>query len=272
MKLGVISDEVSQNPDHAFRVIKLLGASCVEIRDVWERNVATLNDSEVSELKRLAEKHGLEITNVDSYAFKVYIDDEQGIASSLNTLRRAIEITKKLDLSFTRIFTFWWQDGLEKNRERISELLAPALDLASQEGVTLAVENEYSCMVGTGKEAARLLEIVRSRWLKVLWDPGNAFFARENPYPEGYSYIKDNVVHVHLKDACVENGSFKFKPIGAGKINYKHQLEELCRSFKGVVSLETHYTPTGGTREEGTTESFKGLLKILGEIGDLPRG
>jgi sugar phosphate isomerase/epimerase len=268
MRLGVISDGVSQNPDHAFRFIKRLGATCVDIRDVWGRNVAALNDSEVSELKRLAERHGLEISNVDSYAFKVYIDDEQGIASSLNTLRRAIEITKKLDLNLTRIFTFWWQDGLEGHRERVIELLAPALDLGSQEGVTLSVENEYSCMVGTGKETARLLEIVGSRWLKVLWDPGNAFFARENPYPEGFNYVKDNIVHVHLKDACVENGSFKFKPIGAGKINYQGQLKDLYRSFVGVVSLETHYTPEGWTREEGTAASFKGLLKILTEIED----
>ena len=266
MKLGIISDEISQDPNHAFRVAKRLGATQVEIRDVWGKNVCVLGDNEVLELKKIAQTHGLEISNIDSYAFKIYIDDKDGHAQSLRILRRAIELTKLLDLSFTRIFTFWWQGGLTKHLDRIADLLSPALDIASDEGVVLAVENEYSCMVGTGCETRVLLDVVKSQWLKVLWDPGNAFFARENPYPDGYTQVKENIIHVHLKDACVENGSFKFKPIGSGMIDYKGQLRELASSFRGVVSLETHYIPPGRTREDGTIESFNGLLSILSRL------
>jgi sugar phosphate isomerase/epimerase len=265
MKLGIISDEVSQDPDHAFRVIKKLGASFVEIRDVWGRNVATLDDERISELKNLAEKYGLNISNIDSYAFKTYI--KAGLGDNLKTLRRAIEITKKLDLGFTRIFTFWWEGSLDRYLGRIVDLLGPAVDMASDEGVLLAVENEYSCMVGTGREAALLLERAGGRWLKVFWDPGNSFFARETPYPDGFSYVRDHVVHIHLKDACVEGGAFRFKPIGNGAIDYRGQLRDLAGWFQGVISLETHYTPPDGTKEEGTEESFKGLLTILRELG-----
>lgn len=266
MKLGIISDEISQDPHHAFRVVKRLGATYVEIRDVWGKNVCGLSDSEVLELRRIAQRHGLEISNIDSYAFKVYIDDKGGHAQSLKALKRAIEITKLLDLKFTRIFTFWWQGGLYRHLNRIAELLGPALDLAADEGVVLAVENEYSCMAGTGGETRILLDSVRSPWLKVLWDPGNAFFAREEPYPQGYEQVKDDIIHVHLKDAVVENGSFRFKPIGKGMIDYFGQLQELGRTFDGVVSLETHYAPPGGTREDGTIESFNGLLDILSKL------
>jgi Sugar phosphate isomerases/epimerases len=265
MNLGIVSDEVSQDPDHAFRVIKGLGASFVEIRDVWGRNVVALEDQKISELKSLAEKYGLEISNVDSYAFKTYI--EAGLGDNLKTLKRAIEITKKLDLEFTRIFTFWWEGSLDRYLGRIVELLGPAIDMASDEGVLLAVENEYSCMVGTGREAAQLLERAGGRWLKVLWDPGNSFFARETPYPDGFNYVRDHVVHIHLKDARVEGGAFRFKPIGIGAIDYRGHLKDLASWFRGVISLETHYTPPGGTKQDGTTESFKGLLALLSELG-----
>ncbi|MEM0481408.1 MAG: sugar phosphate isomerase/epimerase family protein [Nitrososphaerota archaeon] len=269
MRLGIISDEISQDPDHAFKVVKRLGATHVEIRDVWGKNVCGLSDSEVLELKKTAQEHGLEISNIDSYAFKVYIDDREGHAQSLRILRRAIELTKLLDLRFTRIFTFWWQGGVNRYLDRIAELLSPAIDLASDEGVVLAVENEYSCMIGTGWEARMLLDTVKSPWLKVLWDPGNAFFAREDPYPQGHEHVRDDIIHVHLKDAAVENGVFKFKPIGAGMIDYFGQLQDLDRAFDGVVSLETHYIPRGGTKEDGTTESFKGLLSILSRLKDV---
>ncbi|MCS7146208.1 MAG: sugar phosphate isomerase/epimerase family protein [Nitrososphaerota archaeon] len=266
MNIGIVSDEISQNPEHAFKVAKRLGATHIEIRDVRGKNVCLLSDAEILELRSLASKLGLQISNIDSYAFKVYIHDEAGIDWSLSTLERAIEITKLLDLNFTRVFTFWWHGGLAKNLERITEILSRALDLASSEGITLAVENEYSCMVGTGKETRKLLEAVNSRWLKVLWDPGNAFFAREEPYPEGYEQVRDAIVHVHLKDAVVENGAFKFKPIGSGAIDYLGQLRSLGQSFRGVLSLETHYTPPGGNKEDGTVESFNGLLNILSKL------
>ncbi len=269
MKLGIISDEISQDPDHAFKIAKRLGATHVEIRDVWGKNVCELGDSEVLELKKSAQRHGLEVSNIDSYAFKTYIDDRDGHAQSLRILRRAMELTKLLDLRFTRIFTFWWQGGVARNLDRVVELLAPALDIASDEGVVLAVENEYSCMVGTGVETRMLLDAFKSPWLKVLWDPGNAFFAREEPYPQGYEHVRDNIIHVHLKDAAVENGAFKFKPIGSGMIDYFGQLQELDRTFDGVVSLETHYIPPNGTKEDGTVESFNGLLRILSRIKTL---
>jgi len=266
MKLGIISDEISQKPDHAFRTAKRLGASYVELRDIMGKNVCELSDGQVIELRHLASKYGLEISNIDSYAFKVNINDADGYRVSLEKLRRAVELSKLLDIGFTRIFTFWWKGGLELHLERISELLAPALDLASSEGIVLAIENEYSCMVGTGREARTILDRVSSRCLKVLWDPGNAFFARENPYPEGFSHVKDDIVHVHLKDAAVESGTFKFKPIGSGMIDFEGQLRALGSRFNGVLSLETHYSPPGGTREDGTVESFKGLVRILEEL------
>ena len=267
-KIGVISDEVSQDLEHALKVISELGATHVEIRDLWGRNVSQLSDSEITEVRNLARKYGLEVSNLDSFIFKIYINDSESHKKHINVLRRVIELSKRLDLKYTRIFTFWWQGELGNYLNQLIELFQPAVELAEREGVYLVVENEYSCIVGTGREAYEFINRLGSRYVRVLWDPGNAFFARETPYPHGYSAVKDLVMHIHVKDAAVENGHYAWKPIGGGMIDYRGQFKALLdNGYDGVISLETHYVPPSGSKEEGTRESFNGIVKILRELG-----
>lgn len=267
-KVGVISDEISQNLEHALKVITELGATHVEIRDLWGKNVSQLSDSELIEVKNLVKKYGLEISNIDSFIFKTYINDEESYRQHINVLKRVIELSKRLDLSYTRVFTFWWQGELSQYLDKLVNLFQPVIELAEREGIYLVVENEYSCIVGTGAEARDFVNRLGSKYLRVLWDPGNAFYARETPYPKGYEAVRGLVMHIHVKDAAVDNGHYSWKPIGKGMINYRGQFEALIRDeYNGVVSLETHYVPASGDKEAGTRESFSGIVKILNELG-----
>jgi len=264
-KLGIITDEISQDFDHAVKVASELGVQYVEIRSLWNKNIVYLSDSEFLEMRNIVRKYNLQISNISSPAFKTYISDENEFKEHLKILKRAIELTKSLDLSFTRIFTFWFEGTLDKYMDRLIERFKYAIDIASDEGVLLAIENEYSCIIGTGMETRKFLDKLNSKWVKVLWDPGNAFFAREDPYPTGFKAIKDFIIHVHLKDASVDNGHFVWKPIGKGSINFKDMFKEM-KGANYVLSLETHYRPPSGDQEEGTRESFAGLISVLEEI------
>jgi len=254
MKLAILSDEISQDFEHALKVIKELGVEYVEIRTLWNKNVVELSDAELSNVKSLLRTYGLKISHIASPAFKIYIHDEKSFKDHLKIIRRAIELSKMFDLNYTRIFTFWWQGSIELYLDLLVDRIKYALDIAKDEGVYLIIENEYSCFVGTGRETRMILDKVGSPWLKVLWDPGNAFFARETPYPVGYNYVKNDVMYMHLKDAIVEKGKFVWKPIGRGAIDYYGQLKEVFKKDI-IVSLETHYVPPGGSREDGTRES-----------------
>jgi len=265
-KLGIVTDEISQDFEHAVKVASELGVQYVEIRNLWNKNVVYLSDSEFSEMRNIVRKYGLQISNISSPAFKIYIGDESKFKEHLKILKRAIELTKSLDLHFTRVFTFWFEGTLDRYIDKLMERFRAAIDIASDEGVYLAIENEYSCIVGTGVEARRFLDKLNSRWVKVLWDPGNAFFAREDPYPTGFKAVKDFIIHVHLKDAAVDdNGHFVWRPIGGGSINFRDMFKEM-KGANYVLSLETHYRPPSGDRETGTRESFAGLISILSEI------
>ncbi|MGC8671066.1 MAG: sugar phosphate isomerase/epimerase family protein [Thermoprotei archaeon] len=264
MELAIISDEISNDFEHSLKVIRELGATSVEVRNLWGKNVVDLSQSQLEELRRLVKAYGLRLSNVDSAAFKTYLHDEESIENHLRMLQRAVEISRYLDLTFTRIFTFWWEGSLAKAMPSIVGALQRAAEIASAQGVTLAIENEYSTYTGTGEETARIVKQLRSPWVKVLWDPGNAFFAREEPYPEGYAQVRDNVIHVHLKDAKVIDGEFRWMPIGSGDIDFKGQLREL-KTLNITASLETHYAPSGD-KERGTRESFAGLLKTISAL------
>ena len=265
MRLAIISDEISQDFEHALKVVKELGVEYVELRTLWNRYVVDFSDSELHEVKSLVERYELGVSHICSPTFKIYIDNDRDYEKHLSILRRAIEITKFFDLEYTRIFTFWWQGSLELYVDKIVEKFQPAIEMAEKEGIYLIIENEYSCFVGTGNELKLLIDKLKSRWIRVLWDPGNAFFARETPYPHGYSKVRDYVMYMHLKDAGVENGRFVFKPIGKGMIDYEGQLKDAINK-NIILSLETHYVPPSGSREEGTRESFKGLMDVLRRV------
>jgi len=261
--LSVISDEIDPKDfEHALRVISELGAPFVEVRNLWGKNVTQLSDQEFSDMRALVSKYGLRISNLDSPTFKIYIGDEKSYDQHLKVLRRVIELSKRLDLSYTRIFTFWYQGELEDYIATLQEKFGPGCGHRLKRGITLVIENEYSCLVGTGRETRAFLDRLRTKWVQTLWDPGNAFFARETPYPKGYEAVKDTIMHVHIKDAAVDNGHFVWRPVGKGMIDYRGQF----KAMKGkpyVISLETHYRAPSGNLEESTRESFQGILSVI---------
>jgi sugar phosphate isomerase/epimerase len=133
----------------------------------------------------------------------------------------------------------------------------------------LALENEPTCYIGTGAQARSLLNIIQSPNLKLTWDPGNAFTSGEIPYPDGYEKIKDEIVHVHIKDYTRnrKTGKMEVKPVGAGEIDLTGQFQDLLKNdFNGVISLETAYVPPTGDKEQGSRESLQGLKKIMMSI------
>ncbi|HEV2471106.1 MAG TPA: sugar phosphate isomerase/epimerase, partial [Chthonomonadales bacterium] len=140
----------------------------------------------------------------------------------------------------------------------------------------LVLENEAACYIGTGAEAARVAAEINSPWLKLVWDPGNAFYAGERPYPDGYEAVKPWIAHIHAKDArLVETPNHGLQPvwcvIGTGEIDYAGQVAALKRDgYGGSISLETHYIPaTGsgpggkGTAEEGSRPCLAALQALL---------
>jgi L-ribulose-5-phosphate 3-epimerase len=281
-KLGVITDEVTQDFEKALLWAKGYGLGWVELRFVWNKYVTDFAADDVTRAKELLAKHGMKVSVVDSAYFKTLLPGTQskfseGKADPLQSdlsqqaaiLERAIARAKDFGTDKVRIFSFLRLADPNTVFDRVAKELERTAEIAKRENIRLVLENEFSCNVATGAEGAAMLKAVTSPSLGLNWDPGNAFAAGETPYPNGYDALdKKRIWHMHLKDAAPapKGEEAKWMPIGGGKIDFPGQFRALIKSgYEGTMSLETHYLNAAKNKEASSRESMDGLLKVIRE-------
>lgn len=255
MKLSVITDEISQDLEHAIRVMQEYGVTGAELRGLWNTNIADIDDATARRAKKLLDAHGVKVSSIASPFYKCDLFEESAevkgpmhlatprdLSEQMDMLQRCIDLAHFFETPIIRVFSFWRRGELTPEIEkRIIDSYAEPVKLAEQEGVVLALENEHSCYLGTGAEVARVARAIGSPHLRICWDPGNALCAGETPYPDGYEAVRDLVAHVHIKDGVVEDGKVRFVVVGEGVIDYTGQFDALRRDgYTGWISLETH--------------------------------
>jgi L-ribulose-5-phosphate 3-epimerase len=279
-KLGVITDEVTQDFESALTWAQGFGLQWVELRFLWNNYVMDLTPDEVQRAKDLLAKYRMRVSVIDSPYFKTLLpgteskfaegkpDPLQSAFSQQNAvLERAIGRAKDFGTDKVRIFAFLRVADPLTVFDRVAKELERTAAIAHRENIRLVLENEFSCNVATGAEGAAMLNAVRSPALGLNWDPGNAYAAGETPFPTGYEPIdKKRMWHMHLKDAAPnpQEGESVWMPIGAGKIDYGGQFRALIKDgYEGTMSLETHYLNAAKNKEQSSRESMQGLLKVI---------
>ena len=283
-KLGVITDEISEDLDQALDFLAAYNLTHCELREISKKNIMNLSQEELTRARDLVRKRGFRVSDIASPLFKYNLpempareNEKRDTFSASFTdgdtedlLRRAFEIARLFDTNKIRIFSYWRVDEPEKAYPHVRTRLAKAAAMAGKEKMLLVLENEPACNVGTGKELGRLLREVNSPHLRGVWDPGNVTMLGEIPYPDGYREVRGLFDHMHVKDAKrnPQTGKLDWVPVGDGMVDFRGQFKALREDkYEGTMSLETHYRRPDGNRMESTRESLKGLLKVLGEIG-----
>jgi sugar phosphate isomerase/epimerase len=285
-KLSVINDEISADFGHAAEVAaQEFGLQYIEIRALWGKNIMRLDAKEIAEARRILEKYKLRVSSIASPIFKV---DWPGAPTSKfspkrdqfgadftfeqqdELLDRGFELARVFQVDRIRIFDFWRLDDQKPYREAMDQKLIQAAAKAKQRNVTLLLENEASCNTATGLESERTLNAVRSANFKLNWDPGNAASRGEIAYPDGYSHLpKNRIGYMHCKDVVQKDGKSEWMKMGGGIIDYVGHFRALKKdSYRGVVSLETHWRGAG-TPEESTRQSMAGMKDLLRRAGAL---
>jgi sugar phosphate isomerase/epimerase len=283
-KLGVITDEVTQDLEQALMWAKSYGLNWVELRFVWNKYVTEFTSDDVKRAQDLLAKHNMRVSVVDSPYFKTLLPGTTSkFSDSKNDplqsgdfakqdalLERAMARAKDFGTEKVRIFGFLRVTDPTTVFDRVAKELDRTASVARREGTRLVLENEFSCNVATGVESAAMLQAVKSPAIGLNWDPGNAFAAGEKkPYPDGYDALDTKRIwHLHLKDAQDGSGLSEstWRPIGGGRIDYLGQLRALLRDgYDGTMSLETHYQNAAKNKEGSSRESMQGLLKVIRE-------
>jgi len=270
MKISIVTDEVSSDPETAIELISDWGIRHIEIRGVWNKRVPDIDSSEVKRLKEIIASYGVSVIAISPGIHKCRISDNVTIMNHLRErLPRSIELARELGTNIVIIFGFI-QDSTqqwEKQFNRAVEILRETSNYAAKEDVILALENEPAYIADTGERTANLVKSVQNDNLRVNWDPCNAYVAGERAFA-GYGYVRDLVVHVHLKDAIIDNktGRKTYVPLGEGEVGIFDQIKRLVSDgYKNFLSIETHMSRN---KVKNTLTCLRNLQLFLKEIGE----
>jgi len=280
-KLSVITDEITQDLGHALEIAsKEFGLGYVELRTLWNKNVITLDDKEIAEVRRLLEKFSLQVTDIASPLFKTdwpgaptskyspktpQFGADYTFAQQEEVLERSIAAAKSLGTDRVRCFDFWRLDDQKPFRDSMDGKLRGTAAQVAAKNIALLLENEFACNTATGAEAARTLQAVQSPNFKLNWDPGNAAYRGEIAFPNGFEKIpKERIGHIHCKDVVRKaDGTFEWAAMGRGIIDYVSQFRALVQAgYSGTMSLETHWKGAGSA-EESSRQSMAGMKDLL---------
>jgi len=285
LKIGIITNEISEDLEYALGVIKKMDLKYIELTNLWGKEIGDLSTNEISKLKDLIDKYELKVSCLAGWNFLglplwIKKDDRTydllsgwgSYTEHLERLKRTIKIAHILNVNILRVFSFKTEVILnDEIWDKLIEKYQEPIQIAENENITLAIECCPFCNMSTGYLIHKLIERIGSNNLKILWDPANSFYAMgENPFPLEYQYIKNNIIHIHLKDFIMNKrmNIFDCVPAGQGIMSTLDLLKELIKdNYQGVISLEPEFTPKEGTLEEGTLQFFDNLKKMLHKLG-----
>lgn len=285
-QLGIITDGISREFEHALDVMREHGLRHAELQYVWDKEVGDLSDSQIGRVQDLVRQYGIKVCCVSRHNFA-----GMGVGSTevgdaahsqhMDALRRCIAEARALECELVRIMSFrkemilFGSGGAEAWNvstgawDKAKVLLAPAVDLAEREGVTLAVETGNNAIVTSGWLGRRLVEEMGSERLRVLWDPGNSLYCAEPAYPDGYEALRGCLGHIHIKDVRVDIPKATVDQCRFGTGQMAPFLQDIAEAlerdrYSGVVSLESVHRPAVGSFEDGFRASFPEFRRIFG--------
>ena len=287
MKLGVICDGISRDLKHTVDVMDEFGLDYAELQFVGDTEVGDHTAAEIREIDTLLRDRGKPVSCLSRHIFAGMTSTnrpgDELHTKHMDALKRVIEMAHIVGSPLVRIMTqkkeqiLWGKNGAEKWNvahgawDSMPPMIAPAVELAKSENVTLVVETGNGTMVNSNYTARRLIDELDAKdTLKVLWDPANNCWCHELAYPDGYDEVRDGYLgHIHIKDVQVDTprATLEVRRMGEGQLaNLFQPMADALRQdgYDGVISFESVFHPGNGDFEEGFRQSIDLFKKIFG--------
>mgnify|MGYP001241259007 FL=1 len=285
-KLGVITDGISREFEHALTVMNETGLKYAELQYLWDKEVGDLNDAEITKAQSLIKSYEMQVSCVSRHNFAGMLvgDTEVGDENynrHMDGLQRCIDMALELDTNVVRIMSFRREMILFGSMgadhwvtstgawDKLLKLLELPVKLAEEKNINLVLETGNNAMVPSAWLGKKLINDIGSDCLRILWDPANSLYANEPTYPDGWEALKDGYIgHFHIKDAKVNMAHAHVEFCEMGKGDMAPYLEPLANEMKlnnynGYISLESVYRPEGGSFEDGYRASLPKFKELF---------
>ena len=276
-RMGVISDEVSDDLIEALMLLDEHGVGVVELRALYSssagrmRQVIDLKDQELALIRQILA--GFRVSVINTPLFKTAAPGgthprRPYNPKHLEKIRRSLEVAQSMGANHVRMFSFYQGACNTAQRDAAYEAasnLGIIFARRALKPVNLLVENEASTFVSTTYE---LLEFLQ-RWpgFSGLWDPGNCAKVGEDPVAS-LTFLLDSgqierIKHIQVKDIDADGN---WVPVGQGIIDYQKIFTLLTQSGyfdlpDRTVGLETH-CKIEGSKPRATQASLRALKQI----------
>lgn len=285
MKLGVICDGISRDLHHAVDVMDEFSLEYAELQFVGDKEVGDHTREEIAAIDQLLRDRGKPVSCLSRHVFAGMTGANRAgdelHTRHMDALKRVMEMAHIVGSPLVRIMTpkkeqiLWGSNGAEQWNvakgawDAMLPLIAPAVELARSEGLTLVVETGNGTMVNSNYTGRRLIDDLDAKdTLKVLWDPANNCWCHERAWPDGYTELAGGYLgHVHIKDVQVDTprATLEVRRMGEGQLAEQFQpMADAMRrdGYSGVVSFESVYHPGDGNFEAGFRQCV-GLFRSI---------
>lgn len=218
-------------PETAFKYLAQAGYQGIElsaIQGMCEHLVLDDYKPQVSELKKMAAHHGLEMT-----AMEVASLDEQ-------RLLRSFEAAAALGIPAVNVGP-GGKSGSEDDLKSAIEHLGKMAEAAEDFGVVLCCKAHVGCCIDSTPTTLQAMEAIASPGFGVDMDPSHIFRADENPV-EALRAVVSRVKHVHIRDCVARDaspGTPEMQACGRGNIDLHGYIRVLHEAgYDGPVNLE----------------------------------
>lgn len=275
---SVISDEISQDIREAAEFANRYGVTALELRSVNSHSPFAYTDEDIAQIQSVTVKNNLKISAIASPLFKCKLTDEN-IANQTEKFEKLCVTARKLGTSIIRGFDFVDTGKSIAERAACYNVINK---ISEKYGITIALEPDPSLHSTTATELVKLLKAIDLPHIRALYDPANEVYKHGSMDIGGYAAIHPYMVHMHIKDAEIVDGTPRCVKVGDGKVDYAALFRRLIDdNYRGFVSLETHYRiknvlneeqlhlPGGADFSDGgaasSAESILALHKILAQ-------
>ncbi|TMJ33173.1 MAG: sugar phosphate isomerase/epimerase [Alphaproteobacteria bacterium] len=277
LALAVIGDEIGPSLPEMLSFCAEHEVRRLDMRTVDGRNLLGMSLDEVNAIGRQLKAAGLTVPTFVSPVLKwpapgkapaggkVDFAFDPSTCPAADPLAHAFDVAVVLGATKIRVFSFLRYPGFSPD-----DLAAPMgrlVDLAERCDVTVEIENEPVCNIGSLAELAGYFTALMepSPWLRPLVDIGNSWSIGQPPSDDDMATLGPLVDLIHLKDRDFE--AKRTVPLGDGKVPWARELTRLLGHVslpEVVASLETHCPQDG---RNATAKSVAALRRIAGEIG-----
>lgn len=291
MKISIVTDELSGDPETAFELGLEWGVTHFELRGVHGDRAPRLSAHARHRLVRAVQEFGVTITAVSPGLFKFPFPAAEPARSNLGwmdsgffgawreakamleehlekLLPETIEFSQAVGCRSIVCFSFS-RAGAPGGAAPagVIETLREAAERCAATGIDLLVETEEGHWADTGERSAALVRMVGHPELGINWDPANALIDGDVPFPAGYGFVKPFVRNVHFKDARrYADGSWELLP--EGDVDWKGQIAALLADgYAAAIAIEPHLVPSVASTRSALAR-LRGLIEKAAAGGE----